>query len=394
MAASRVRGDYQSLAQISQAFDREAENTRRTLQSLQKQMGVLESGDWISKGATAFYQEMNSAVLPAMKKLASALDTASQTTKKISQIVKRAEDDSAALFKAVLVGGAVGAAAGGQSSGAGAGGSGAAGSTGGTGGSGGAGGTGGTGGAGGTPAWQQNNPLLTRDPNSLFSDGYMKSLIGSQFQGADSSALRNAMNELARNPTGASDELLGRIAQLRGRPFEEIKAGYQKFLQAREQAIASGKEPPEQLWSSIHGDFMGSTSQMRYGKIVGDAFGMDPVFGAMLNPTGGMVGPDNKAFDADSSAVGYHGIVHDAAGYLYNYHNHAGPGYDYLGREGRNTASPYSGQREGIRYWRDTIGGVQPGSTASEYFMRGVVVPIADAGNWISDKFNRIRNIF
>ena len=222
----------------------------------------------------------------------------------------------------------------------------------------------------------------------------MKSLIGSKFDGADSSELRNAMNELAQNPTGASDQLLARIAQLRGRSFDEIKSGYQKFLQVRQQAIDSGQEPPEQLWSSIHGDFMGSTSQMRYGKIVGDAFGMDPVFGAILNPTGGMVGPGNKAFDADSSAVGYHGIVHDAAGYLYNYHNHAGPGYDYLGREGRNTASPYSGQREGIRYWRDTIGGVQPGSTASEYFMRGVVVPIADAGNWISDKFSKIRNIF
>jgi len=363
-------------------------------------MGVLEGGDWIGKGATAFYNEMNSAVLPAMKKLASALDTASQTTKKISQIVKRAEDDSAALFKAVLVGSAVGAAAGGQFAGAGAGGSGGAGSPGGTGGSGGAGGTGGaggqtSGGAGGTsgtPAWQQNNPLLTRDPNSLFSDGYMKSLIGSKFDGADSSELRNAMNELAQNPTGASDQLLARIAQLRGRPFDEIKAGYQKFLQAREQAMASGQEPPKQLWG-IHSDFMGSTSQMRYGRIVGDALGMDPVFGAMLNPTGGMVGPDNKAFDADSSAVGYHGIVHDAAGYLYNYHNHAGPGYDYLGREGRDTSSPFSGQREGIRYWRDTIGGVQPGSTASEYIMRGFVGAI-DAGNWVADKFSKIRNIF
>ncbi len=63
---------------------------------------------------------------------------------------------------------------------------------------------------------------------------------------------------------------------------------------------------------------MGSTSQLRYGKVVGDVFGVDPMFGAMLNPTGGLVGPDNKALDGDSTALGYHGVVHDAAGYLYN----------------------------------------------------------------------------
>ena len=40
---------------------------------------------------------------------------------------------------------------------------------------------------------------------------------------------------------------------------------------------------------------MGTTAQLRYGQVVGDAFGIDPVFGAMLNPTGGMVGPGNWA---------------------------------------------------------------------------------------------------
>ena len=102
----------------------------------------------------------------------------------------------------------------------------------------------------------------------------------------------------------------------------------------------------------------------------------------MLSPTGGLVGPGNAAFDAGESPVGYHGVVHDAAGYLKNFHD-TGPGYDYLGREGRDTTSPLSGQREGIAYWRNTMGGTNPGSTFSEYLMRGVVgVSILAAAPW------------
>ena len=204
------------------------------------------------------------------------------------------------------------------------------------------------------------------------------------------------MNALARNPTGAElDQTLQQIADARGRPVSDIRREYDRYLQLRQQSqeigARNGQEQPSAL-SGIHSDFMGSTSQMRYGKVVGDVLGVDPVFASMLNPTGGMVGPGNAAFDADATAVGMHGIVHDAAGYLYNFHN-TGPGYDYLGLEGRNTGDPLSGQREGIRYWREITPGINPGSTAAEYLMRGVV-PVADAYNWVSDKFSRIRNIF
>jgi hypothetical protein len=126
----------------------------------------------------------------------------------------------------------------------------------------------------------------------------------------------------------------------------------------------------------MHPNFMGSTSQMRSGQVVGDAFGMDPAFGALLNPSGGLVGPGNKAFDGDDSAVGYHGAVHDAAGYLYNYHDQ-GPGYDYMGLEGRDTSSPLSGQRAGISYWRDVLpdrsGGQKFTDVVSDGIMEGVV---------------------
>jgi hypothetical protein len=103
---------------------------------------------------------------------------------------------------------------------------------------------------------------------------------------------------------------------------------------------------------------MASNPQLVFGQVVGDAFGVDPVFGALLSPTGGMVGPGNKALHLDDDdPTGYHGIVHDAAGYLFNYHNQ-GPGYDYLGKEaakGHQTSDPLTGQQSGMRYWHEKL---------------------------------------
>jgi len=102
-------------------------------------------------------------------------------------------------------------------------------------------------------------------------------------------------------------------------------------------------------------------------------FKIDPVFGALLSPTGGLVGPGNVSWNAASvptdyftgspavwaadtllhrPEVAYHGIVHDAAGYLLNYHR-IGPGYNYLGLDSvtPDTSNPLSGQQPGLNYW-------------------------------------------
>ena len=173
------------------------------------------------------------------------------------------------------------------------------------------------------------------------------------------------MDSLAADPRGpGADQALHQIADLRGKPYESIRADYDKFLQIQAQAAANarakGIDPPPPLSQLLHGDFMGTTPQMRYGQMVGQAFGIDPVFGALLNPTGGMVGPGNAAYaPGDDSAVGYHGEVHDAAGYLYNFHN-TGPGYNYLGRESTDTGFPLTGQVSGVSYWVQKI---HPSST-------------------------------
>ena len=78
---------------------------------------------------------------------------------------------------------------------------------------------------------------------------------------------------------------------------------------------------------------MGSLNQLRFGQLVGDSLGgLDPVVGALLSPTGGIPGGGNFEISSkaywlvDKEVVMYHGIAHDAAGYLSNYQG-TGPGY-------------------------------------------------------------------
>ena len=391
--ATVTRVDYGALAEAANRLNTEAEHVRQIGSRLARGAEGLQRGSWVGKGAEAFYREMDNSVMPTYRRLEAALKEAGTTLKALSELFQQAEQEAAGYLRLASVSGS------GDDAGAdGAGGTDGAGDTGGAGNGAGSGAAGAGGAAGGgsaaaqTPDWQQRTPLLARDPNSLFKDDYMQGLIDSKFQGADSPELREAMNDLSQNPTGADlDRTLQKIADARGRPVDEIRADYDKYLQIKAQRDATNPDTPSDPYF-FHPTFMGSTSQLRYGKVVGDAFGVDPVFGSMLNPTGGLVGPGNWAVDGDSTAVGYHGVVHDAAGYLYNYHKE-GPGYDYLGREGRDTASPLSGQREGIKYWRETLPGAQPGSTIGEYGMRGVV-GVADGYNWTADKLSKVKNIF
>ncbi|HLF36616.1 MAG TPA: WXG100 family type VII secretion target, partial [Anaerolineales bacterium] len=273
MTAPRIRGDYDLLAQIAQAFGQHASQTKASLLRIQREVNTLQSGDWIGTGATAFYREMNDQVLPSLKRLGAALETADRTLRQVSQIIKQAEEEAARLLR--LDGsGALGAALGGGLGGA-------------------LGGTAGSVGellGGQTPA-----SFLARDPAGLFSGDYMRGLIGLQIQGAGSE-LGDAMNGLM-GATGADDAegYLVIIAELRGRPLDDIRSEFDRFQEVRGQrdaAVAAGKDAVPGL-SGVNSGFNGSNTQMRYGQMVGDAFGIDPVFGAMLNPTGGLVGPGN-----------------------------------------------------------------------------------------------------
>ena len=177
---------------------------------------------------------------------------------------------------------------------------------------------------------------------------------------------------LSGDPTPEEvNEALDQIAEARGIPREQIEQDYEQFKQLKAQAddyaILNGGQPSPNLNQDWHPSFMGSESQLQTGKVIGDALGIDPVFGSLLNPTGGLVGPENYGISVgEDYGVGRHGIVHDAGGYLLNYHD-IGPGYNYLGLEdNRSPHNRNTGQESGIEFWNNKSEEIYPIKTVTE----------------------------
>ncbi len=177
MGSSRVRADYAGLQNIAKSFNQQADAVRQTLTNIQGAQQTLEGGDWVGRGATVFYQEMNSAVLPSLKRLGSALENAAQVTQKISKIMKQAEDDASRLFSAEAAALAA-ALGGGAAAAAGSGGSSGSGGSGGASGSGGSGGSSGASGSGAAVGPTTSGPFHLgppQRPNIRHDNGFLDS---------------------------------------------------------------------------------------------------------------------------------------------------------------------------------------------------------------------------
>ncbi|XP_066928844.1 uncharacterized protein [Clytia hemisphaerica] len=131
-----------------------------------------------------------------------------------------------------------------------------------------------------------------------------------------------------------------------------------------------------------HDFYWGTRQQMLFGKVIVDWLPehietktppMDPIFGVLLNPTGGLVGPGDLKWMHDSlfddlGPFAYHSAVHDAFGYLKTNHN-SGPGYCYLNKGIFGDWSPFGGQLFGLRYWNGLLGEAQPEEAKADQFV-------------------------
>jgi len=99
MPAPTVRVDHESLAAIAKVFGRESDEFRKLGRRIKQTMQVLQNGDWRGQGAAKFFQEMESRILPSVKRLESGLTAARKTTERIAKLMKQAEQEAARLFK-------------------------------------------------------------------------------------------------------------------------------------------------------------------------------------------------------------------------------------------------------------------------------------------------------
>ncbi|XP_057295352.1 uncharacterized protein LOC130623840 [Hydractinia symbiolongicarpus] len=114
--------------------------------------------------------------------------------------------------------------------------------------------------------------------------------------------------------------------------------------------------------------YWGTRQQLLAGKVIADWVDqdngpLDPIYGVLLNPTAGRVGPGdtgwfhNILFD-DTGYMAYHSAVHDGFGYLVSFHK-VGPGYDYLYAHILDKTNCMAGQISGISFWKETIEDIQ-----------------------------------
>jgi len=320
MSADIVQAQYEQLEQIAARFAAAAETQQVLLQRVNQRVDVLRQGGWQGKGVAAFLREMDGEVGPAQDRLIDALHTAGQTTTAISMAIREAEAYAASAFQD---------------------------------------GRGGIDESDRVEIPKQPNSIfigdfIVRDPSRYsFTDSYLRTLKGSHFSGENTPQLNRAMEQLLTDNDLTEHErnkLLDRIADMRGRSRLEFREEYQRFCAIRSQAA----HPNEiaNINRLFHGNHLGSTNSLRFGKVVGEVFGIDPVFGSLLNPTGGLPGSNNWAYPfSGNDPLGLHSVAHDAAGFLFHQYE-LGPGYNYLGLENdRNPNDPLTGQRSGIKYW-------------------------------------------
>lgn len=125
---------------------------------------------------------------------------------------------------------------------------------------------------------------------------------------------------------------------------------------ARAAFTAFEQKATDESHNELKHSYIGSKQHLLFGHIVGQVLELPAPFAALLSPTGGMVGPGGFSFHVKGGVLGFHGIAHDAGGYLCRKHQ-TDPGYEYIiDRTGQPCEDrPLMGQVSGISFWFKTL---------------------------------------
>ena len=94
-----IQANYDVLANVANRFGSQAQANEAMFRGVQQAMRSLEGGGWQGRGSTAFFREMNSDVLPALRRFINSLQQAQTVTVRIGAIVKQAEEEAAQPFR-------------------------------------------------------------------------------------------------------------------------------------------------------------------------------------------------------------------------------------------------------------------------------------------------------
>lgn len=94
-----IQAQYENLEGIAQRFGQRAEAHIELHSRVERSFQALEQGGWEGKGAEGFTSEMNGEVFPAMQRLIDGLEEAQSVTLQIKDILQKAEEEAASVFR-------------------------------------------------------------------------------------------------------------------------------------------------------------------------------------------------------------------------------------------------------------------------------------------------------
>ncbi|MFN8468719.1 MAG: WXG100 family type VII secretion target [Caldilineaceae bacterium] len=104
MANQIVQAQYEQLDSAAHRFDQQAQSCAHLLEQVAQRADVLRQGSWVGKGSDAFVREIDSVVVPALRRLGSALVDAEKTLVDIKVVLQTADEEAAKPFRAVHAG--------------------------------------------------------------------------------------------------------------------------------------------------------------------------------------------------------------------------------------------------------------------------------------------------
>lgn len=93
-----IQADYEELEGIAKRFAQQSEQNEQLFSTVRSHVDQLKNGGWQGRGANSFYEEMESELYPAVRRLVFALNAGKESTQQLSLIVREAEEEAAKIF--------------------------------------------------------------------------------------------------------------------------------------------------------------------------------------------------------------------------------------------------------------------------------------------------------
>lgn len=99
--ADKTELNYEQMKGFVKTFKTEGDEILALAKDTATRADALHGGGWVGKGADKFFEEMNGEIIPAMNRLAQALNTAADIAQKVSDTYDQAEEETQGYFSAL-----------------------------------------------------------------------------------------------------------------------------------------------------------------------------------------------------------------------------------------------------------------------------------------------------